>query len=79
MMLVVTVFLFICVCVFVSGAGLVSVSVRHRSLNIWMETGVHGASGACAAEPVVLELDSGRGSAITLRKPSQIHRNTYTE
>lgn len=53
--------------VFVSGAGQANVSVRLPSLSMWMVTGVHGASGACAAGPVVLESSSDRGNVTTLR------------
>lgn len=66
-------YLWMYVYVYVSGAGLASVSVRPQFLSTWMETGVHGVSGACAAEHVELGLDSGRESAITHRKPSQTH------
>lgn len=54
-------------CVCVSGAGQASVSVRLRSLSMWMVTGVNGASGACAAGPAVLESSSDRGNVTTLR------------
>lgn len=56
-----------CVCVCLSGAGQANVSVRLLSLSMWMVTGVHGASGACAAGPVVLVSSSDRGNVTTPR------------
>ncbi len=51
----------------VSGVGQENVSVRLPSLSMWMVTGVHGASGACAAGPAALESSSDRGNVTTLR------------
>ncbi len=54
-------------CMCVSGAGQASVSVRLPSLSMWMVTGAPGASGACAAGPVVQESSSDRGNVTTHR------------
>lgn len=54
-------------CFLDSGAEGDNVSVRLPSPNMWMETGVPGASGACAVGPVVLGSSSDRGSVTTRR------------
>lgn len=51
-----------------SGVGPGSAWARRPSLNMWTGTGAHGAPGACAAERVGQERDSGRGNVTTPRK-----------